>query len=186
MPTIAMPIERFLFGNEHWRSYRAIDEIEVYCDLLENLHDRIGSLEVRGQDEEVILTSVQAVLSSYAFEVAMKSLWALDNPDKPVPHEHNLVTFWDELEDEAVRSLRRLELTRDELEESPRPFFTNRYSMESRSRVISVYDASFLRSLAQLLRHRHPRVVGRPDEQWTEAEWNAATNRLRGKPPERR
>ena len=31
MPTISMPIERFLFGNEHWRSYLAIDEIE---DLL--------------------------------------------------------------------------------------------------------------------------------------------------------
>ena len=37
MPTISMPIERLLFGNEHWRSYRAIDEVEVYCDLLEDL-----------------------------------------------------------------------------------------------------------------------------------------------------
>ena len=38
-------LEQFMFGNRHWRSYRAVDEIEVYCDLLENLQDRIDSLE---------------------------------------------------------------------------------------------------------------------------------------------
>ena len=55
MPTISMPIERFLFGNEHWRSYRAIDEIEIYCDLLEILQDRVDSLETTGKDQEAAL-----------------------------------------------------------------------------------------------------------------------------------
>ena len=56
-------LEQFMFGNRHWRSYRAVDEIEVYCDLLENLQDRIDSLETRGKDEEVTLRNVQAVIS---------------------------------------------------------------------------------------------------------------------------
>ena len=78
MTIISVSFERFAFGNEHWRSYRAMDEIEIYCDLLENLQDRIDSLETRGKDEEVTLCNVQAVISSYAFEIAMKSLWALE------------------------------------------------------------------------------------------------------------
>ena len=78
-------VEQFMFGNRHWRSYRAVDEIEVYCDLLENLQDRIDSLETPGKDEEVTLSNVQAVISSYAFEIAMKSLWALDNSYKLFP-----------------------------------------------------------------------------------------------------
>ena len=45
MATISIPMERFLFGNENWRSYRAIDEVEAYCGLLENLQERIDSLE---------------------------------------------------------------------------------------------------------------------------------------------
>ena len=51
MSTISIPIERIVFGNEHWRSYRAIDEIEVYCDILGNLQTRIDSLETRYKDE---------------------------------------------------------------------------------------------------------------------------------------
>ena len=151
MTTISIPVERFLFGNEHWRSYRAIDEVNIYCALLENLQDKIDSLEVRGKDEEVTLTNVQAVISSYAIEIAMKSLWALDNPAEPVPHNHNLVVLFDGLEAETVKSLARLQLTRQMLDTSPTPFVSNRYSMEFSSRDITVYDAAFLRSLIQLL-----------------------------------
>ena len=35
MKTVSIPIERLMFGNEHWRSHLAIDEVEVYCDLLD-------------------------------------------------------------------------------------------------------------------------------------------------------
>ena len=55
MSTISLPIERFFFGNEHWRSNRAVDEIAVYCDLLNHLQDRIDTLETRCRDEEVTL-----------------------------------------------------------------------------------------------------------------------------------
>ena len=154
MATISIPMERFLFGNEHWRSYRAIDEVEVYCDLLENLQDRIDSLETRGKDEEVTLTNVQAVISSYALEIAMKSLWAFDNPAQCVPHEHNLGIIFDGLQEDTVRSLKRLELTREVLREWPTPFVSNRYSMESSSRDITVYPTQLLRSLIGLLQDK--------------------------------
>ncbi len=154
MATKVIPIERFLFGNEHWRSYRAIDEVEVYCGLLENLQGKIDSLEIRGKDEEVTLTNVQAVLSSYAFEIALKSLWALDNPTKRVRHTHNLPTIFCELKEETVESLARLQFTGETLVGSPAPFQSNRYSMESRSRDITVYQTPFLSSVVQLLKER--------------------------------
>ena len=154
MPIVSMPIERFLFGNEHWRSYRAIDEVEIYCDLLEGLHGKIDSLETRGKDDEITLTNVQAVISSYAVEIAMKSLWALDNPADPVPHTHCLPMIFDGLKQETVTSLNRLRLTRRGLETSPTPFLSNRYSMESGTRDITVYDTGFLRSLIELLRDK--------------------------------
>ena len=154
MATKVIPIERFFFGNEYWRSYRAIDEVEVYCDLLENLQGKIDSLEIRGKDEEVTLTNVQAVLSSHAFEIALKSLWALDNPTKRVRHTHKLSTIFSKLKEETVESLARLQFTGETLVGSPAPFQSNRYSMESRSRDITVYQTRFLRSVVQLLKER--------------------------------
>ena len=166
MPTISVPIERFLFGNENWRSYRAVDEIGVYCDLLDILQARIDSLQTRGKDEDVTLVNVQAVISSYAVEIAMKSLWALDNSPATPPRGrdgHDLLIMFDGLKKETVESLGRLQLTRKVLEDFPSPFPSNRYSMEATSRDIVVYKAGFLKSLAQLLRDnldqaRHPEV----------------------------
>jgi HEPN domain-containing protein len=143
-----------MFGNEHWRSYRAADEIDVYCDLLENLQDRIYSLETRGKDEEVTLRNVQAVISSYAFEIAMKSLWALEHSDKAVPHTHDLLTMFDELGEDSVKALEILHLTRRVLEMRREPFVSSRYSMEYRDRDITVYPSRTLRPLAQLLRDK--------------------------------
>ena len=154
MPTISISSKRFLFGSEHWRSYKAINEIKIYCDLLDILQDRISSLETRGKDEEITLTNVQAVISSYAVEIAMKSFWALDNPTDPIPHTHNLVIIFDGLKEETVRSLKPLQLNREVLQNWPKPFVSNRYSMESGSRDITVYQTRFLRSLMQLLRER--------------------------------
>ena len=80
-----IPIERLLFGNEHWRSNRAIDEIRVYGELLDTLAAKVEALETRGDHEEIALLNAQAVISSYAVEVAVKSLWALDNSPTPFP-----------------------------------------------------------------------------------------------------
>ena len=157
MTSIAIPVGRFLFGNEHWRSNRAIDEIGVYSDLLDELQDRIDSLEVRGKDEETALVNAQAVISSYAVEIAMKSLWALDNSPATVPRGregHNLLGMFERLKEETAESLGRLQLTREVLKECPSPFPSNRYSMECGSRDIVVYDAGFLRQLAQVLRDK--------------------------------
>ena len=154
MPVISIPIKRLLFGNEHWRTNRAIDEMEIYCDLLENLEERIDSVETRGNDEEATLINVQAVISSYAIEIALKSLWALDHSAESVPHTHDLSIILDDLKEQTVKSLIRLGLTRKVLEDSPRPFFSNRYSMECGSRDITVYQTPFLRSLIPLLRDK--------------------------------
>lgn len=157
MSVIPIPTERFLLGNEHWRSYRAIDEIGVYCDLLDVLQDRIDSLQVRGKDEEVTLFNVQAVISRYAFEIAMKSLWALDNSPATPPRGrdgHNLLIMFDDLKKETVESLGRIQLTKEVLKDFPSPFLNNRYSMEASSEDIVVYKVGLLRSLAQLLRDK--------------------------------
>ena len=154
MSFIEIPLERLLFGNEHWRSYSAIDEIEIYCDLLDNLQDRVDSLETRGKDEEVAVHNVQAVVSSYTFEIAMKSLWALDNSDKPVRHKHDLLSLFDALREDTVESLKQLHLTREVLERCPKPFYSNRYSMEPGCRNITVYPSRLLRPLLQLLREK--------------------------------
>ena len=156
MPASSRSLEKLLFVNEDWRSRYAIDEIEVYCDLLEHLQNKIDSLETGDKNQKSALINVQAVTSSYAFELAMKSLWALDNPDKPVPHTHDLVEIFAGLKEETVKALEGYELSLKVLKRTPEPFSSNRYSMES-GRVESpktVYKTPFLRALAQLLRDK--------------------------------
>ena len=149
-----IPLERVLFGHKYWRSYRAIEEIEVYCDLLDHLQDKIDALEIRGKDDVVTLLNVQVVMSSYAVEIAMKSFWALDHPDECVPKKHNLVKIFEGLKGETRKSLEGIQLTRQVLEEMPSPFTSNRYSMEKGGRDIVLYPPSFLRDIAQLLRNK--------------------------------
>lgn len=122
--------------------------------MLEHLQDKIDGLETRGKDEEAALINVQAVISSYAVEIAMKSLWALDHPDKPIPHTHDLVKVFDGLKEETRKSLEGIQLTRQVMEVMPKPFISNRYSMEKGGRDISVYQTSFLRDVAQFLRDK--------------------------------
>ena len=118
---------------------------------MEHLEGRIDDLATRGAAEDLTLINVQAVISSYAVEIAMKSLWALDHPSKPVPHIHDLVKIFDGLKKETVKALEGLQLTRQVLQEMPTPFTNNRYSMEHGDRDISVYPAPFLREVTQLL-----------------------------------
>ena len=150
----SIPFERLLFGHDEWRSHRAIAEIEIYCELMEHLEGRIDDLATRGAAEEVTLRNVQAVISSYAIEIAMKSLWALDHPDESVPHIHNLVKIFDGLKDETVKSLEGLQLTCQVLQDMPTPFTSNRYSMEQGSREITLYPPPLLGQLTQLLRDK--------------------------------
>lgn len=150
----SVSIGRLFFGHEYWSSGNAIDEIEVYCELLDHLQAKIDALETRGKDEEVTLLNVQAVLSSYAIEIAMKSLWALDHPEGSIPHTHNLADIFDQLEDETKKSLEGLRLDRQMLGRMPTPFTSNRYSMEHVDKELSVYKAPFLRDVTQLLRDK--------------------------------
>lgn len=150
----SVSIDRLFFGHEYWSSGKAIDEIEVYCELLDYLQDKIDALETRGKGEEVTLLNVQAFLSSYAIEIATKSLWALDHPDGSIPHTHNLTDIFDQLKDETKKSLEGLRLNLQMLGRMPTPFTNNRYSMEHVDKEISVYKAPFLRDVTQLLRDK--------------------------------
>ena len=160
-------ISKMLFSKyDPWHPHHAVNEIEIYCELLEHLQDRIDCLETRGRDEEVALLNVQAVISSYAIEIAMKSFWALDHPGESVRYTHDLVKIFDDLKEETVKSLEGFQLTRQVLEGTPKPFISNRYSMEHDicstvhdgysmehdRRVVTLYRPLLLRKLAQILR----------------------------------
>ena len=98
-----------------------------------------------------MLINVQAVISSYAFEIGLKSLWALDHPGEEVPKKHDLVELFVGLGQGTVQSLNKLGLKRKSLEDSPVPFVANRYSMEDANRDIIVFDTGFLRKLAEYI-----------------------------------
>ena len=150
--SVSIPIERFLFGHDYWRTDQAIDEMMIYSDLTAQLACRIEALTTRGKDEEVTLRNVQAVLSAYALEIGMKSLWAMDNPDKRMRKTHNLMDIYKGLQSDSVAALHDLGLTEEVVERFPRPFKTNRYSMEHDEIEIVVPKASFLEQLAEVLR----------------------------------
>ena len=153
----SIPVERILFGNEHWRSHRATEEIKVYCNLLDDLQERIDALHQRGTAEESAYVNAKAVISSYALEIGIKSLWALDNPDEKVKQTHNLLWFFGGLNNDTEESLKRIGLTEEVFQkEEPfpqfdKPFQQNRYSMESGNRYMVVYETDFLRNLANLV-----------------------------------
>lgn len=152
MSIVTIPIKRLLFGHDYWRSHKAINEMEVYCDLLDIVDQRVSGLENPSTDEGVTLINVKAVLCSYPLEIGMKSLWALDNPDGVVKDlKHDILKLYGGLKSDTVESLKQIGLTKDALEEFPKPFESNRYSMEKGSRDIVVYETSFLRDLARLV-----------------------------------
>lgn len=154
---ISIPFDQLVFGNPHWDAPQAIDEIMVYSDLIAHLDRQRESLNTRHENEEVTLINVQSVLMAYALEIAMKSLWAMDNPVDCMCHTHDLLYFYKGLQSDTVTSLQDLGLTEDRLKGYPSPFVTNRYSMEyevpeqyEKPKVI--VKASFLKQLGNLLR----------------------------------
>lgn len=153
MSRIMISTERLMNGHEDWRTYIAVEEVEAYCDLLDIVEARIDALPKRGGNEEVTLRNVEAVISSYALEIGMKSLWALDNPDGVVKElGHDLAKLYDGLKPDTRESMKGLGLSKEDLKEFPKPFETNRYSMEKDRKSFVYYETSFLRPVAQLLR----------------------------------
>ena len=154
---ISIPFDQVVFGNPHWDTPLAIDEIMVYSDLITHLDRQRELLNIHHENEEVALINVQSVLMAYALEIAIKSLWAMDNPGKCMRHTHNLLCFYKGLQSDTVTSLQDLGLTEDLLKKFPRPFETNRYSMEYKTpekyeKELVRVKASFLKQLGKLLR----------------------------------
>ena len=154
---ISIPFDQLVFGNPHWDTPKAIDELTVYSYLIDHLDHQIELLNIRHENEEVTLINVQSMLMAYALEIAIKSLWAMDNPDKCMRHNHDLLGFYRGLQSDTVTSLQDLGLTEDSLKRFPRPFETNRYSMEYTTpekyeKELVRVKASFLKQLGKLLR----------------------------------
>ena len=112
----------------NWNVLAAIDEIEAYSDLLDGWEKETDSGGI-SNNKRVGLISAQAIMSSYAFEIAIKSFFELDNPDRGVPATHNLVTLYDELNDDTKKLLKQVKITGQNLKDDPEPFLSNRYSM---------------------------------------------------------
>lgn len=166
----SLSLEHFLYGHDYWRTHRAISEIEIYCVLLENVQDRINSLDTPGREEEAALKNVQAVMSSYALEVALKSFWALDHPTERIPHTHDLARIFggyvskkenfEGFKEETKTSLAQYNLVSELFDRFPEPFYTNRYSMEGSGRDIVSYPVDFLRSLNVALKQKLEESTG--------------------------
>ncbi len=153
-------LEHFMHGHDYWRTHRAISEIEIYCVLLENVQNRIDSLDTREREEEIALNNVRAVMSSYALEVALKSFWALDHPTEDVPHIHNLARIFQGLKEETKKLLVQYDVDSELFDGFASPFYTNRYSMEGSGRDIVTYPVDFLRSLNAVLKEKLEESTG--------------------------
>jgi hypothetical protein len=149
-----IPFGRIAHGNEHWQVMWAMEEIEVYCGLLDHIDRQIATLDDPRGTDATTLRKAQALLSSYAFEIGMKSIWALDHPGDEVPKHHNLLKAYDDLSPETIIRLEALEFPRSVLTEYSEPFVENRYSMEPARTVFCIYTAVALRGLVGLLCER--------------------------------
>ena len=120
---------------------------------------------------------MQSMLMAYALEIAIKSLWAMDNPDKCMRHNHDLLRFYKGLQPDTVTSLQDLGLTGDLLMRFPRPFANNRYSMEYKTP--EKYEKELVRVKAVLLKTTWE-VAARNTEEAEGRPWMSHTRRLVG------
>ena len=157
------PMTRILFGHDYWRSERAANEIDEYVKLLGKLDDEMDNIVstsgrnvLSRQQEAIPKMTAYAVISGYALEVGIKSLWALEHPSEKVRRTHKLLGFYDQLTPSTKKTLRDMRLTRGELENCPNPFEANRYSMENGTKELMLHDPSFLKSLSLLIRSKLP------------------------------
>ena len=116
--------------NESWSTTNAIEQIEVYCEVLEHLE---MSDKSNSKSDRYARLNVRAVNSSYAFEIAMKSFWALDNPENEMTRTHKLLKIINGLREDTLESLKQIGVTRESICNGLKePFIFNRYSMERR------------------------------------------------------
>ncbi len=137
--------------NENWSTTNAIEQIEVYCEVLEHLEisDKSSS-----KDDRHARFNVRAVNSSYAFEIAMKSFWALDNPEDKMIYTHKLLEILNGLRKDTLESLKQIGVTRKSIfRDLKEPFVFNRYSMEgSGIKFCAPYTSQFLRDVNETLK----------------------------------
>ena len=162
---VGTPMTRILFGHDYWRSERAANEIDEYVKLLGKLDDEMDNIvstsghNVLSRQQEVAIIpkmTAYAVISGYALEIGIKSVWALEHPNEKVQRTHKLLGFYDQLTPSTKKTLRDMRLTRGELENCPNPFEANRYSMETGTKELTLHDPKFLKSLSLLIRSKLP------------------------------
>ena len=137
--------------NGNWSTTNAMEQIEAFCEVLESLEisDKSSS-----KDDRYARLNVRAVNSSYAFEIAMKSFWALDNPRDKVIHTHKLPEILRGLKKDTLESLEQIGVTPKSIFMGLRePFVFNRYLMEGPGiKPGATYTSQFLRDVKRVLK----------------------------------
>ena len=114
-----------------WNVFIAIDEIESFADLINEWEKEISEID-RCNQKRFGLIDTQEIISSYAFEVAIKTLVWMDNPYKGFAPIHNLPELYKELKEDTKAGLEQIGITHQELKKNPMPVTSSRYSMEIR------------------------------------------------------
>ena len=114
-----------------WNVFIAIDEIESFADLIDEWEKETNGMEGCKQRRSGLI-STQAIMSSYAFEVAIKTLVWMDNPYKGVAAIHDLPELYKELKEDTKAGLEQIGITYQELKRNPMPVVSSRYLMEIR------------------------------------------------------
>ena len=146
-------LTRFVHISESWETVNAINQMDVHCELVEFLEYKINT---SSGSKKASYCDAAALISSYSFEIAMKSFWALDNPHHNVPRTHKLTKLLKGLNKDTKKELESIGINSKFLQKLPAPFIFNRYSMEKDKGVIIVtYPSRHLQTLIVTLRKIH-------------------------------
>lgn len=114
-----------------WNVFVAINEVQAFSDLIDEWGEETGRREGCKQRRSGLI-STQAIMSSYAFEIAIKTLVWIDNPHEGVEATHDLLKLYRELKEDTKARLEKIGVTYQSLSKDHSPFVKNRYPMEIR------------------------------------------------------
>lgn len=141
-----------------WNVPSAITELEGYVTLITEWRKEERSPKI-SDGRKSALFKTRALISGYAVEVAFKTLFVIDNPDKGLEGTHKLLDLYDGLRKETKESLGKTDIHRFYIEVHPQPFFDNRYFMEGeRGKKILIHHPKELISLIQIIKERYKQV----------------------------
>ena len=113
-----------------WCSLQAISELQGYCDLVSEWEKEIESTEVC-KDRKCALIDTTAIMSSYALEIAIKSLFPMDKFTCGSRVYTNLLKLYDNKDMKKIQDFKQAGITRQFLENNRAPFIEKLGSMDN-------------------------------------------------------